>query len=121
VLFAIGAAGSPAHAQLTSWTDATGSWFIPGNWSFGVPTGATAQTLVVNGGTAQISGAAANAGTTLIIAGMAAGSTVDLQAGGSLTAGTIRIAPNGTLLLSGSTNVAASVLSLQGGTLRNLI
>jgi autotransporter-associated beta strand protein len=119
VLFAIGAAGSPAHAQLTSWTDATGSWFIPGNWSFGVPTGATAQTLVVNGGTAQISGAAANAGTTLIIAGMAAGSTVDLQAGGSLTAGTIRIAPNGTLLLSGSTNVAASVLSLQGGTLRS--
>src|SRR5262245_47390202 len=106
-LFAIGAAVTPAHAQITDWNPNTHrNWFIPGNWSNGVPDSFFSLTRVINGGTAQISGQPANAGTTLIIAGMAAtGSTVDLQAGGSLTAGTIRIAPNGTLLLSGTTDV----------------
>jgi hypothetical protein len=106
VLFAIGAGVTPARDQTTDWTDATGSWFVPGNWSAGVPTGATVTTTVGNGGTAQIAGAAANAGNGLIING---GSTVDLQAGGSLIAGGFLIAGNSTLLLSGSTAVTGGI------------
>src|SRR5262249_51623191 len=74
-----------AQAQ-TSWTDATGSWFVPGNWSNGVPPNGS-PTTVGNGGTAQIN-AAANAGSALVIGG---GSTVELQSGGSLTATTTTI------------------------------
>jgi autotransporter-associated beta strand protein len=107
---------APVNAQ-TNWTGATGSWFDSGNWSAGVPPGATPLTTVGNGGTAQIAGAAANAGTSL---GVSGGSTVDLQSGGSLTAGTIGIGPNGTLLLSGATAVTGD-LSMQGGTLRSTV
>jgi autotransporter-associated beta strand protein len=105
-----------ANAQ-TTWVDATGSWFVSGNWSAGVPTGATPLTTVGNGGTAQIAGAAASAGTSLVINGA---STVDLQASGSLTAGSITLGPTGTLLLSGSTAVAGD-LNLGGGTLRSTV
>jgi fibronectin-binding autotransporter adhesin len=101
----------------TAWTDGTGDWFNAGNWSAGVPTVATPQTTVSNGGTAQIAGAAANAGTLLVING---GSTVDLQAGGSLTASGITVDTNGTLLLSGSTAVTGP-LTLDGGTLRSTL
>ncbi len=30
-------AGSPAFGQTTTWTGSTGDWFVPGNWSAGVP------------------------------------------------------------------------------------
>src|SRR5262249_37486513 len=115
VLFAVGAVVTPARAQTTNWTGATGDWFTSGNWDNGVPTAATANTNVQNGGTAQINGAAANAGTALAIGG---GSTVDLQAGGSLTATGITINSTGTLLLSGSTAVTGPI-SVNGGVLRS--
>src|SRR5262249_59186828 len=54
VLFAVGAVVTPARAQTTNWTGATGDWFTSGNWDNGVPTGATPTTNVQNGGTAQI-------------------------------------------------------------------
>jgi outer membrane autotransporter protein len=116
LLLAVGAGAMPARAQTTSWTDGTGSWFVPGNWSAGVPSAATNTTNVTNGGTAQIAGAAANAGSKLNIDG---GSTVDVQAGGSLTETITVIQGNGTLLLSGSTAFTSITLSLQnGGNLR---
>jgi autotransporter-associated beta strand protein len=109
---AVGFAATPAGAQ-TSWIDATGSWFTSGNWNAGVPNGATPTTTVGNGGTAQINGAAANAGNNLVING---GSTVDLQSGGSLVATAITIGPNGTLLLSGSSAVTGPIV-MNGGSL----
>src|SRR5215471_9855588 len=115
VLFAVGAVVTPARAQTTNWTGATGDWFTSGNWDNGVPTGATATTNVQNGGTAQINGAAANAGTALAING---GSTVDLQAGGSLTTGGTSIGSTGTLLLSGSTAVTGTITMGVGGVVR---
>ena len=43
-------------AQTTTWNNpGTGSWFIPGNWSNGVPTFNT-DFLIRNGGTAQVLG-----------------------------------------------------------------
>jgi hypothetical protein len=116
VLFAMGAAVTPARAQ-TMWTDATGSWFVPGNWSAGAPPNA-GGTIVGNGGTAQINLPGASAGPTLTIAG---GSTVDLQTGGALTAtSSITLSNAGTLLLSGSTAVTGNIdfLGNPGGTLR---
>jgi len=52
---------APAFAQTTIWTDGTGDWFTPANWSAGVPD-STTITQINNGGTAQImsSGAAAS-------------------------------------------------------------
>jgi hypothetical protein len=98
---------SAAVAQ-TNWTDATGSWFVSGNWSAGVPSAATTTTTVGNGGTALISGAPANAGNNLVING---GSTVDVQTGGSLAAGSITVGPNGTLSLGGGSVVSSSVMN----------
>jgi fibronectin-binding autotransporter adhesin len=120
VLVAIGAPVTPARAQNTNWSGTIGSWFVPGNWSNGVPTGATSITTVGNGGTASIAGAAANAGGQLTING---GSTVNLQAAGSLVADTIQIGGNGTtgtLLLSGSTAVTGS-LNMVSGTVRSMV
>jgi hypothetical protein len=103
-------------------TPGPADWFTPGNWNLGVPSGATNQTNVINGTTARIGGAAANAGATLIIN---SGSTVDLQAAGSLTASSIVIGASSTLLLSGSTAVTVAPLPngivLNGGIVRSLI
>ncbi len=126
-LVSIGFGASPATAQTENWTGGTGGWFTPGNWNpASVPTAATITTTVGNGGTAQINGAAANAGNSLVING---GSTVDLQSGGSLTTGIGIQIGNGTLLLSGSTAVtgvitmtgAATLQSTTTGTLTNNI
>jgi hypothetical protein len=100
-----GLPATPLQAQTTNWSTGTGSWFAPGNWDNGIPTPATTNSNVINGGTALIAGGAANTGNTLTISG---GSAVDLQAGGSLTAGTVVLGNNGTLLLSGSTAVGAN-------------
>src|SRR5215831_7070656 len=71
VLFAIGAGVTTARAQ-TNWNTTVGSWFVPGNWDNGVPNAATTVTTVVNGGTAQIANAPADAGALLIIGGATA-------------------------------------------------
>jgi fibronectin-binding autotransporter adhesin len=116
----LGLVASPAFAQ-TNWTGAAGSWFVPGNWSAGVPTGATTTTTVGNGGTAQVNAAGANAGNTLVING--AGSTVDVQAGGNLTGGnvvnnnTLSIDSGGTFNLNGTLSGTGTTFP-NGGTLR---
>jgi autotransporter-associated beta strand protein len=107
VVLSAGFLATPLKAQTTDWSTGTGSWFTPGNWDNGIPSPATANSNVINGGTAQIAGGAANTGNTLTISG---GSTVDLQAGGSLTAGTLVLGNNGTLLLSGSTAVGVNCI-----------
>lgn len=46
-------------AQTSIWNNpGTGSWFDPGNWSLGVPTGTT-DINIGNGGTAQVLGGGA--------------------------------------------------------------
>jgi hypothetical protein len=105
VVLSAAALSTPLHAQTTNWSTGTGSWFTSGTWDNGIPTSATANSNVTNGGTAQIAGSAANTGNTLTISG---GSTVDLQAGGSLIAGTVVLGNGGTLLLNGSTAVGAN-------------
>jgi fibronectin-binding autotransporter adhesin len=120
VLFAIGAMVTPARAQPTNWANpGTGDWFFFPNWSAGVPTAGTPLTTVGNGGTAVIVGIA-DAGDQLVITG---GSTVVLQAGSlSVTpvVGSINIGTNGTLLLSGSTDVTGTI-NFAGGTLRSTL
>jgi autotransporter-associated beta strand protein len=106
-----GLLSTPLQAQTTNWSTGTGSWFSAGNWDSGMPTPATTNSNVTNGGTAQIAGGAANTGNTLTISG---GSTVDLQAGGSLSGGTVVLGNNGTLLLSGSTAVGANCVPSPG-------
>ena len=132
VLSAGSLATTPLKAQTTNWSTGTGSWFTSGNWDNGVPSSATTNSNVTNGGTAQIAGSAAHTGNTLTING---GSTVDLQAGGSLVAGTVVLGNSGTLLLSGSTSVGAncvpfpacvgvspfSGIEFNGGTLRSTV
>ncbi|HTA99592.1 MAG TPA: autotransporter domain-containing protein [Bradyrhizobium sp.] len=110
----------PTHAQTTNWTGGTGSWFVNGNWSNGVPSSIEGQINVTNGGTAQINGGVANGGVGSTLSITNAGSTVDLQAGGSLFTGTLNINNGGTLLLSGSTAVTtANGINLGGGTLES--
>ena len=52
-LFALLLAYAPAFSQTTTWTDGTGNWFMPANWSAGVPNSSTIADIN-NGGTAQI-------------------------------------------------------------------
>jgi autotransporter-associated beta strand protein len=111
VVLSAGLLATPLKAQTTDWSAGTGSWFTPGNWDNGIPSPATANSNVINSGTAQIAGGAANTGNTLTISG---GSTVDLQAGGSLTAGTVVLGNDGTLLLSGSTAVGVNCVPQPG-------
>jgi T5SS/PEP-CTERM-associated repeat protein len=90
----------PAFAQATIWTDATGDWFTPANWSAGVPDSSTTA-QINNGGTAQImaSGAAASE----VDLGVAAGDmgTLSVSGGGTLQAvGAMNVGENGTGTLS---------------------
>jgi hypothetical protein len=82
-LVAFLATAAPAFAQTTVWTDGTGNWFNPANWSAGVPDANTTAECN-NGGTAQItsSGAAAS----LVEIGIAAGEagTLSISGAGSL-------------------------------------
>ena len=108
---ALALAASPAAAQTTNWTAGTGSWFTPGNWDNGAPSGGTATTNISNGGTSQISGAA-TAGASVLVNG---GSTLELQSGSlfSLT-GVLTVGANGTLLVSGSSALNIDV-NMSGG------
>jgi uncharacterized protein with beta-barrel porin domain len=100
-----------ANGQTTNWTAGTGNWFTPTNWDNGVPAAATNQTNLSNGGTAQISGAATNAGSNLSISG---NSTIDVQAGAILTAGTVNISAGSKILLNTSLGNFADVSNLLG-------
>jgi T5SS/PEP-CTERM-associated repeat protein len=90
----------PAFAQTTVWTDATGDWFTPANWSAGVPDSSTTA-QINNGGTAQImaSGAAAND----VDLGVAAGDVGTLSISGGGTLGPMNVGESGT----GTLNITA--------------
>ena len=49
---------TPVFAQTTVWTDGTGNWFTPANWSAGVPNSSPIADIN-NGGTAQITSSGA--------------------------------------------------------------
>lgn len=56
---------APAAAQDTTWNHPNANWFVPGNWTNGVPTsGVTA--LINNGGVATISSGSAAAGNLML-------------------------------------------------------
>lgn len=73
----------PAAAQ-TSWTDGTDSWFVPTNWSAGVPTGGT-DANINNGGTAQVGAAGATARRLNIGSNPADSGTVVVDGTGTLS------------------------------------
>ena len=91
-LFVLLAASAPAFSQTTVWTDGTGNWFTPANWSAGVPN-ANTTALINNGGNAQISSSGAAAGEVEIGVGAQDSGTLstsgpgDLQDGGSVYVG----------------------------------
>src|SRR5262245_25060442 len=54
VVFAPLLTASPARGQYTRWQAGTGDWFVPSNWSLGVPTFPSGTADIGNGGTVQI-------------------------------------------------------------------
>lgn len=91
-MFALLASFAPAFAQTTVWTDGTGNWFTPANWSAGVPNANTGA-QINNGGNAQITSSGAAAGEVEIGVGAQDSGTLstsgpgDLQDGGSVYVG----------------------------------
>ncbi len=95
-LFALFVTSVPAFAQTTVWTDGTGDWFNPGNWSAGVPdSSATAQ--ISNGGTSQITSGGAAAGFVEMGVGAGDTGTLSISVAGTLQDdGAIYIGEDGT-------------------------
>jgi T5SS/PEP-CTERM-associated repeat protein len=91
-LFAFLATAATAFAQTTVWTDGTGNWFNPTNWSAGAPD-ANTTALINNGGTAQIMSSGAAASEVELGVGVADSGALstsgsgNLQDGGSVYAG----------------------------------
>src|SRR5881394_2398842 len=79
-LLALFVTSVPAFAQTTIWTDATGDWFTPANWSAGVPDSSTTA-QINNGGTAQIM--ASDAAASEVDLGVAAGDMGTLSVSGA--------------------------------------
>jgi fibronectin-binding autotransporter adhesin len=121
LLAALLSAASPAHGADTTWIGGTGSWFVPSNWSNGLPiiTGGIDSAYINNGGTAQIlsSGAVAN----FLELGIDVGQSGSLDVnGGGLTisrglylgaagSGTLTIRSGGTVAGSAHVNGLATV------------
>src|SRR5262249_1459286 len=105
-LLALLLASASAFSQTTAWTDGTGDWFTPGNWSAGVPDSST---------TAQIR----NGGTAGILANGAAAGFVELGVGARDT-GTLSISGAGTLQDGGAIYIGedgtGTLLITAGGT-----
>jgi outer membrane autotransporter protein len=76
---------SPAFAQVTSWTDGVGNWFVSANWTDGVPDN-TLSAQINNGGTAQIAMPGAAASTVAIGAELGESGTLSVSGAGSLLA-----------------------------------
>ena len=85
-LFALLVASAPAFAQTTVWTDGTGNWFTPANWSAGVPN-ANTDALINNGGNAQITSSGAAAGEVEIGVGVQDSGTLSTSGSGDLQDG----------------------------------
>src|SRR2546430_4185975 len=82
VLPALLIAFASAFGQTTMWTDGTGDWFTPANWSAGVPDSSTAA-QINNGGTAGILANGAAAG--FVEMGVGAGETGTLTVSGAIS------------------------------------
>src|SRR5271165_1830806 len=79
-------AATSIHAQQTTWTGATGSWFDAGNWSNGVPTpGTVAASVAVidNSGTAQVVAPGAAAANQLLLGATINADTEAIEPSGS--------------------------------------
>jgi hypothetical protein len=90
VAAALLAATSSTRAQVTVWTGAISSdWFTPGNWSAGVPTGATVTTAIDYTVTpnAPVVGTA-GATTQLFVVGLARTGMLTIAGGGTLNSST---------------------------------
>jgi hypothetical protein len=72
-----------AFGQTTMWTDGTGDWFTPANWSAGVPDASTAA-QISNGGTAEILANGAAAGFVELGVGPGDTGTLTVSGAGNL-------------------------------------
>ena len=96
-LLALFLSSAPAFAQTTVWTDGTGNWFTPANWSAGVPNASTTA-LINNGGEAQISSSGAAAGEVEIGVGAQDSGTLSTSGSGNLddSGGALYVGRSGT-------------------------
>jgi fibronectin-binding autotransporter adhesin len=96
-LFLLLIASAPAFSQTTVWTDGTGNWFTPTNWSAGVPN-ANTTALINNGGNAQISSSGAAAGEVEIGVGAQDSGTLSTSGAGNLddSGGALYVGRSGT-------------------------
>ena len=107
-LFALLLASPPAFSQTTAWTDGTGNWFTPANWSAGVPN-ANTDAQINNGGNAQITSSGAETGGLEIGVGVQDSGTLSTSGSGDLqTGGLMYIARSGTGNLSISSGGSVS-------------
>ena len=83
-----------SNAQ-TVWTDATGNWFTPGNWTPSGPPTAGDDAQINNGGTAQIGAAGAVAKTLALGFDAANSGTVSVSGAGTLTTGFLTVGESG--------------------------
>lgn len=77
----------------TTWTDGTGDWFNPANWSAGVPA-TNGNARVNNGGTAQVTSPGAAAATVDLGVGAADTGNLSVSGAGRLDA-TLNVAVRG--------------------------
>jgi T5SS/PEP-CTERM-associated repeat protein len=82
-LFVLLLASPAAFSQTTTWTDGTGNWFTPANWSAGVPNSSTIADIN-NGGTAQITSNGAAASQVEIGVGVGEAGALSISEAGSL-------------------------------------
>jgi len=96
-IFALLLSAGHAFAQTTVWTDGTGNWFTPANWSAGVPN-ANTTALINNGGNAQISSSGAAAGEVEIGVGAQDSGTLSTSGAGNLddSGGALYVGRSGT-------------------------
>jgi hypothetical protein len=110
--------GQVVVVPMTSWLGTpgtTGDWFLGRNWNNGIPT-ASLNTIVDNGGTAQVGAPGGAQALSLSVGRTVAGSMVQLVTGGSLSVGSgnVFVGTGGTLRFSGSfTNGTISASSVQ--------
>lgn len=83
-----------APLQETFWTDTTGNWFTPANWSAGLPN-SDVSAQINNGGTAEVMSASAAANQVELGVGIQDTGTLSVSGSGTLDSNSMRIAGNG--------------------------
>ena len=104
---------TPILAQ-TVWTDGTGNWFTPANWSAGVPNSSTIAEIN-NGGTAQVTSSVAAASQVEIGVGAGDAGTLSISGAGSLQdEGAMYIGEDGSgsLSITAGATVSSSLFAL---------